>query len=104
MRKLLAGLTAIALSGTLSPTAAHAAGCSVALSGPVSCTYVVLTPGTGRLSLTVTSGFAVANVGCTVGGAVLPGTAPFSGSTPFTRVGVCFLQITGSGSATASAT
>jgi hypothetical protein len=64
----------------------------------------VLKSGTGRLSLSVRSGAAVANVACTVGGAVLPGSAPYSGSVTFTRVGVCYLQISGYGTASASAT
>lgn len=104
MKRALLGLTAVAVVGAMAPTNAHAAGCSVSLSGPTSCVYLVIGVGTGRLSLSVSSGFAVTNVSCTVGGAVLPGSAPYSGSMMFQRGGLCVLQITGSGSASASAT
>lgn len=77
--------------------------CSVSTSGPQSCVYLGLR-GTGRLTINVSSGFGVANVGCEpTGSAFLGGWAPYSDSQSFTRTGVCVLQVSGTGFATATA-
>lgn len=103
MKRFLVVLAAVAGVGSSTPAHALPTGCAVAIpGGPVSCVYIAL-PGTGVLTLTVNSGFAVANVACTVGGAVLAGTAPSFQAVAFTRAGLCILQITGNGSARATA-
>lgn len=100
-------LTTVA-AACLAP-AAHAgtalpSSCSVSLAGPSQCLYVAsIKTLTGRLNLSVSGGYvAVAGVSCTVGGASDAGIPPYSNSTDFTRAGVCILQISGSGTASAS--
>ena len=100
---VLVAVFGLVLGVPSAPAEAAPTSCTVSTNTTPTCFYVGLT-GTGRLTLSISSGIAAASVACTpIGSAFLAGTAPYFQSTNFARTGLCFLQLNASGSATASA-
>ena len=100
---VLVAVIGLVIGAPAAPADAAQTSCSVSTTGTQSCVYLGLS-GLGRLTLTVSSGFGFANVGCRpIGSAFLGGEAPYSQTWTFERTGVCVLQIGGTGSATATA-